>query len=216
MVKINKTQPAPGAITCDRDYQQGIVFETICKDFHCKCYLCEDKPTSINIEHIVSHKGDVKLKHEWDNLFFACSHCNNIKGIDYDDIIDCTKKDPEEIINFIFKPYPRKEPEFKLVNTDASNQEDIQTIILLEKIFCKPPTSMKSKESIELCNRLYEEFKKLIKYIEEYFEAVEIDENVERCYTYVINHLNRKTPFAAFKRAFARQEYFDSFEEALE
>jgi len=215
MVKIDKTLPAPRPITSSKDYQQGLVFETICKDFHCKCYLCEDRPTSINIEHIVPHKGDKALKYKWENLFFACAHCNNIKGTKYNNVIDCTKDDPEETIRFKFEPLPRTEPEFELKGANTAPGV-VQTVELLNKIFCKPPTGMKTKEAIELCRHLYKEVKDFVREVEEYFDAIDCCANEDKCYTYVANRLVRSAPFAAFKRTLAREIYPDNFGKALE
>ena len=78
MVKLTKTPlPAGIKITSDNDYRNGVVFDTLVEDCHCKCYICEDKTTDINVEHIVPHRSDVALRYDWNNLFLACGHCNN-------------------------------------------------------------------------------------------------------------------------------------------
>lgn len=60
------------------------------QDFFNKCYICEEKEsTLINEEHFHSYKNYKHLKYEWENLFYACAHCNKIKGSRYDHIIDC-------------------------------------------------------------------------------------------------------------------------------
>ena len=67
--------------------------------FHGKCYICENKQiTSYQIEHLVSHRGNVDLKYDWNNLFLACAHCNNTKLDKFEPIIDCTKENVEELI----------------------------------------------------------------------------------------------------------------------
>lgn len=52
--------------------------------------------TSFQIEHLIPYRGDVELKYDWNNLLWACAHCNNIKLDKYDPIIDCTKEDVEK------------------------------------------------------------------------------------------------------------------------
>ncbi len=38
--------------------------------FHGKCYICENKQiTSYQIQHLISHRGDIELKYDWNNLF---------------------------------------------------------------------------------------------------------------------------------------------------
>jgi hypothetical protein len=99
MVKLTK-RPLPDGVTIDseNDYRKGIVLKTLIEDCHSKCYICEDKPTNINVEHIIPHRNDISLKHSWDNLFIACGHCNSIKSVKYDDIINPIEIDPEDSI----------------------------------------------------------------------------------------------------------------------
>ena len=46
------------------------------------------------------------MKYDWDNLFWSCAHCNNIKNAKYDPILDCTQVDVDQKIAF------RKEGDF--------------------------------------------------------------------------------------------------------
>ena len=85
----------------------------------------------------------------------------------------------------------------------------------VKKIFCEPKKGMKSKEAIELCDRLYLEMKGFIQKIEEYYNAVDTGINVQECYTYVANNLDRASRFAAFKRAIVRNDYINVFGEEL-
>ena len=50
--------------------------------FYGKCYICENKEgiSSFQIEHLKPYKGDAELKYDWNNLFWSCAHCNNIKN----------------------------------------------------------------------------------------------------------------------------------------
>ena len=64
MVKLTK-RPLPDGITIksEKDYRQEEVFNILAEDCHNKCYICEDKPTSINVEHIVQnpwYKGKIR------------------------------------------------------------------------------------------------------------------------------------------------------------
>jgi len=220
MVKINKTYPAPAPINREKDYQGGLVFDTICSDFHKKCYLCEAKPISINIEHIVPHKSDETLKFKWENLFYACVHCNSIKGTKYDNILDCTKDDPEENIVIKYDPFPNKKPEFESKDKSISPQVD-STIKLLEEIVCSPPTDQKREGAKNLCKKLYNEVTGLVDKLEEYFNAVDNhhgedeEKYLKQC---VARCIYRSSPFAAFKRAIIRKipEYYDIFKSELE
>ena len=96
MVYFEKSQPAPDCLEVEKDkaggdYKCGDVLDRIKTDFKNKCYICGYKePVTINVEHFRPHKGNNDLKFQWENLFWSCSHCNNTKLDNYDDIIDCT------------------------------------------------------------------------------------------------------------------------------
>ena len=85
MVFFEKSQPAPDCLALEEakangDYKCADVLDRIKSDFKNKCYICEYKePISINVEHFRPHKGAKNLKFDWNNLFWSCSHCNNIK-----------------------------------------------------------------------------------------------------------------------------------------
>ncbi|WP_289335567.1 HNH endonuclease [Acinetobacter baumannii] len=74
-----------------KNYNDPILVEQLRKDFFSKCYLCEQTDFgNLNIEHFRPHKGkDSNLKLDWNNLYYACSHCNSIKGSRYEDLLDC-------------------------------------------------------------------------------------------------------------------------------
>lgn len=46
-----------------------------------------------------SHKGNLDLKFDWDNLFLSCKHCNNTKGDRFDNILNCMDEDVEDCIS---------------------------------------------------------------------------------------------------------------------
>ena len=74
--------------------------------FYGKCYICENKnATSYQIEHLIPHRKDVELKYDWNNLFWSCAHCNNIKSDQYNPILDCTQEEVESLIAFRKKGY---------------------------------------------------------------------------------------------------------------
>jgi uncharacterized protein (TIGR02646 family) len=93
---FEKSQPAPECLAQEKgkksgDYKCGDVLQRLQADFKNKCYICEiQAPTVINVEHFRPHKGDRDLMFDWNNLFWACGHCNNTKLAKYGDILDCT------------------------------------------------------------------------------------------------------------------------------
>jgi 5-methylcytosine-specific restriction endonuclease McrA len=93
MRNFTKTNKAPDCLSEQKKlktgkYDCGKVLQLLSKDFHNKCYLCEDKDiTSINIEHFVPKSLGKDFKFDWKNLLFACRHCNEIKSNDYNTIV---------------------------------------------------------------------------------------------------------------------------------
>lgn len=64
--------------------------------FHRKCYICENKSaSSFQIEHLRPHKRNADLKYDWNNLFWSCAHCNNLKNAGYEPILDYSQVDVE-------------------------------------------------------------------------------------------------------------------------
>ena len=133
MIKINKSGLPQGIIIkTEKDYRSEKVLSILQRDFFNKCYVCEEKePTSINVEHFRSYKNYKHLKYEWENLFYACAHCNKIKGSCYDHIIDCTREDPEDYITMRFNSYPENYVETLERRNSAENME---TRELLDKV----------------------------------------------------------------------------------
>lgn len=77
-----------------KDYRDPIVVEQLRKDFHEKCYICEQKYfPNLNVEHFIPHEGNEALKLDWNNLYYACSRCNSIKNKYFDDMLDCCNAD---------------------------------------------------------------------------------------------------------------------------
>ena len=89
MVKLTKRPLPPKPITAERHYRNDPNFSAIVEDCFGKCYICEnDNATTLNVEHRISHRGDDRIKYDWNNLFLSCGHCNNIK-------IEGYRKEPE-------------------------------------------------------------------------------------------------------------------------
>lgn len=91
-------------------YREGPVYEQIKADFREKCYLCEDdEATSIQMEHFEPHKGDRDKKYDWNNLFYSCGHCNNLKGDRYWPLLNCTKEEDFiwESVELRFSDFPK-------------------------------------------------------------------------------------------------------------
>ena len=199
MVKINKSLlPKDIVIKKEEDYRSERVISILQKDFYNKCYLCEEKnPTSINVEHFRSCKNNETLKFNWENLFFACAHCNKIKGSQYDHIIDCTKDDPEMYIHIRFDSYPMHYVE---VLDRICSTENGETKELLDKIYNGAETAISKLEASNLKSKISDEVKEFTEYIENYMN--ENDVRLRTAYWKRIKMmLRRESNFAGFKRS---------------
>lgn len=165
--------------------------------FHGKCYICENKQiTSYQIEHLIPHRGDIKLKYDWNNLFLACAHCNNIKLDKFDPIIDCTKEQVEELIAFRREGYFGTDEKltFDLLDSRIETQN---TVKLLEAVYYGS-TPQKKMEAKILRRTLRKELAEFKEYVREYKEAE--DEEREDLQYLLRQQLQDSSPFAAFKR----------------
>lgn len=173
MVKIERTPtpPASLAIECKKvhgSYASEDVISQLKKDFHSKCYLCELKDlTDIEVEHLLPHYNR-KIKErvfDWNNLFYACPHCNSIKNDRiYDEkIIDCCKVDPESLLDHI---YQEGKVNVRPHDPDTQDEKVLMTADLLENCFEKSNTDIRIFQCQERVNRLAETMNALYKTLE--------------------------------------------------
>lgn len=209
MINIKKSQPEPSSLSKERaktngSYSTPEILEQLKADFHNKCYICEFTPLSINVEHFVSHKGDTTLKFSWDNLFWSCSHCNNIKLGLYDNILNCTDKedDVENAIKLVMtNPLPFTEVE---VIPQRDEEKVHNTVELLKKVY-NGNTHMKVIESHTLRQFLASELLKFINNLS--FLLTAKTKDMKLFYQMQIQEqLDDSSPFVSFKRWILKDE----------
>ncbi len=222
MIYFEKSQPAPSCLATEKlknhgDYKCGDVLERLKNDFKNKCYLCELKePISINVEHFRPHKGNKELKFQWENLFWSCSHCNNVKLDKYEDIIDCTNAD-EEIesrIKLVMKPFPKEQVTVEALDEEQST---LSTKELLNGIY-NGTTDLKTIESASLRNQILVEIMDFQEYLCDYYKDGFDDAYKEKTLAHIKRHLSQSSNFTTFKRWIIRdneamreefERYFD-------
>lgn len=204
MVLMRKTElPVGISIKCEDDYRSDPVFGIIRNDCHDKCYICEDKyPTSINVEHLRAHKNDDVKKYDWNNLFLSCTHCNKAKNKHYDDIIDCSKIDPEEYITVGIRLFPNILISIAPIHPDECT---MSTIALLERVFNEERPAILSAECENLRRRVKDEMHSFMTLIT-YYESLDPDNQLkEPTKRKICDLISRKASFAAFKRQIVRE-----------
>jgi len=201
MVFFDKSQPAPASLAIEKakangSYNQPDVVEMLKNDFKRKCYICEFKSTTNNIEHLVPHKGNKDLMFDWNNLFLACGHCNNTKIGQYDDILNCTDKldDVENKLKYIFEPI-NKEIKIEVLDT---KQKTNNTKNLLVAIY-NGTTTLKKIDTENLIEYLENEIDDFQEKLKKYRNTN--DMQIKAFYLpKVKEHLSRASNFTAFKR----------------
>ncbi|MEY4927322.1 MAG: hypothetical protein RI894_1758 [Bacteroidota bacterium] len=201
MINYERTQPPPPCLATTRKYDCEGVLIQLKADFKNKCYLCEQKaPVSLNIEHFKPHKGDERLKLDWNNLFFVCAHCNNCKLAitQFDDILNCTNPAIRIVdrIQFDIKPFPKEYPKIRAITADETTKN---TVSLLEKIYNGEHTANKLIASDNLRAALKTEIKLFGQKLDEYYEEdLQIQEK-ERIKNEIKRMLAASSAFTAFK-----------------
>lgn len=216
MINITKRKEAPQSLAKEKakangSWREEDVVLALFEDSHNKCYLCEDTLlTTINVEHFHEHGGDKDLKFDWNNLHYACGHCNYTKNDTFkkrdSNLLNCAN--PECLVDYWI--IYRLEEDDKLIahavikqnpkaNVSKYQKETDNTILLLDRIYNGTGTAIRNREAANLLTRVQLEivsFKEtLIKYI---FAKETLSK--EGYKTELGNAIADSSPFAAFKR----------------
>lgn len=205
MIFIEKTSAVPASLEVEKQkkngsYRKSDVLELLKSDFKNKCYICGCKePKTINVEHFRPHRNNIDLKFDWNNLFWACGHCNNLKNDGYANILNCT--DPadniEERLRYIYQPfYP--------IDIEAldNDPQTLETRDLLLAVY-NGSTDLKKIEADNIKNELIKEFHALFDKIIEY-KKCDNEEDREYIGLKIKNLLSRNAQFTAFKRSYIK------------
>ena len=196
-------------------YNTKEVFDVLKEMFHNKCYICENKNiTSYEIEHFIPHKGNVELKYQWSNLFLSCRHCNQIKGLRYEGIIDCTKEAADDKIAFRVKDFLRNKDEIEIVALEKT-EKILKTCQLLRDVYYGN-TPEKRLEASNTRRELRKSVSKFSGLVRDYIDSEGEDKEDYKCE--IKRELKNNSEYTAFKRWVIRdcEEVFNDFEDYLE
>lgn len=206
MIFAAKSQPAPPCLGIEKEKASGTyrcddVLHSIKKDFFNKCYICEQQqPTTINVEHFIPHKGDRDLEFDWDNLFYACGHCNNIKlaKAEFDNILNVTIKahGVDEKIRYQINPYPKEKAVFQAIDDSPIVRN---TIALLNSVY-NGTTTLKTIEAANVRSLLLKEIRAFQDLLFKFYDESYSEEEREDKKKEIIRHLRCTSAFTAFKR----------------
>ncbi len=204
MINFTKSQPAPPCLEVEKnkangDYKCGDVLNRLSADFHNKCYICEEKaPGSINVEHLVPHQNNRDLKFDWNNLFWACSHCNNTKLAIHNNIINCTDPAVNVVASISLRIYPF--PGEKVIIEPQVEDDNVrETAKLLNDIY-NGTTPLKKMEANGLRDKIVKEIIAFQSLLQDYFNEDGLSEEEKQTLKSQIRRkLNPQSPFTAFK-----------------
>lgn len=131
MIKVLKSEDVPTSLATTLQYNGEDVAKQLYIDQKRKCYLCERRcVTDYQVEHRCSQAHFPKDRLSWNNLLLGCSYCNAKKSSDYDNIVDPTHVNVEEVISQRIN-YADKIAVFDTAN----NMSFHKTIELLRRIY---------------------------------------------------------------------------------
>jgi hypothetical protein len=170
MFNVIRNEAAPASLTNRQSHSEQDVLDALSRVFNKKCYICETKePIDINVEHFEPHLGDLDKKFNWDNLYFSCGRCNNIKLAKYDDLLDCC--DPSVDVLRLIKHVPPITPYAKCLRIEAqhSDEKTRLTTELIGKVFNSTHTPNKTVSASFLRKRVFQQFNLFLDLQRDYF-----------------------------------------------
>ena len=155
-------------------------------------------PQSINVEHFRPHSGNKPLKFSWENLFWSCAHCNNIKLDNYGNLLNCTdiSDDVENKLKYNFKPFPFEHVSIQELSTDEAT---LETKTLIEAVF-NGTTKLKTIEASNIRDELLKEIQEFQGYLIDYYKITNDDDIKEHYLIKIRQHLHKGSNFTSFKR----------------
>lgn len=182
-------------------YDEEDVYNALKTIFFDKCYLCETKnPLSVNIEHLDAHQGDQDKKFNWNNLYYVCGWCNNVKLAKYNNILDCCDEHTD-VFRAIKLCVPTT-PKAKHIDIQAMNADPktIRTTELLEEIFNNNNTINKQITAAYLRELVFKRYNDLLTQLNRYYGQDSSDEEKQDSLKKMKEIIKRDKPYSAFIR----------------
>ena len=201
MFNVERAKDIPPSLLKRQGYGGQDVWDALSKMFYGKCYLCEThEPGDLNVEHLKSHRGDADLKFLWENLYFSCSRCNNVKLDKYDDILDCCE--PNHNVFRAIKCLPPRMPYSGSLVIEAvmGDAKALKTAELLDRIFNSVHSPSKRIGAANLRHKVYEQCELLLQHVNNYFKGDSIEDERSLAIEKIRHLLRRDQPYSAFMR----------------
>jgi len=201
MFNVSRPAEAPKSLAERRSYSEEDVLNKLREIFYDKCYLCEIKdPTSINVEHFDAHQGNLDKKFDWNNLFYVCGRCNNIKLAKYNNLLDCTNNDVD-VFRLIKQLPPHTPYQSKIIiEPMAADDKTIETADLLDEIFNTEKTINKKITGKYLRKKVFHKYNRFLELVNEYLDDELPQERKDEALVRLQVLMSRKQEFSAFIR----------------
>ena len=199
MFNVVRNESTPASLADRRRYDSEDVLEALKKVFHNKCYICEtSEPQDINVEHFIPHKGNEILKFEWNNLYFSCGRCNNIKLTKYDSLLDCCDLNTDVVRTV--KHLPPSTPYAKQLRIEAQRDDDKTqlTAELLDKVFNSKHTPNKQVSASFLRKKVFDQYNFLFEELIIYYAQKALPEEKAKAIERIKLLLKPTSPYSAF------------------
>lgn len=201
MFNVTRSNVAPASLADKKSWRGEDVIISLHKSFHGKCYLCESKDlTCINIEHFEAHQNNETKKYDWNNLFYVCGRCNNIKGHRFNNLINCTNQNTDVLR--LIRHLPPPSPCASIVTIEATNDDPktIETETLLKDIFMGDSTPNKSVAGNELRKRIFRRYVVLFGLMNTYSDDYSSKKDKEDALEQMKTLMSKEQEYSAFLR----------------
>lgn len=173
MFKVIRNEAAPASLASRRSYCEQDVFDALSRVFHKKCYICETKePIDINVEHFEPHFGDVDKKFNWENLYFSCGRCNNIKLAKYNDLLDCCDSNIDVLRSIKHVPPITPYARYLRIEPQYEDEKTKLTAELIDKGFNSTHTPNKTVSASFLRTKVFQQFNLFLDLQSKYFNEL--------------------------------------------
>lgn len=201
MFNVSRSAQTPASLAAKRSYTEPDVLDALNSIFLGKCYICETKdPLSLNVEHFEAHQGDVDKKFDWNNLFFCCARCNNIKRDSFNSLIDCTDSaiDALRSIKHIAPLTPN--PNKIIIQATNDNIKTLETAKLIEKVFNDKNTANKKISLTSLRMRVYKRYAFFFKHVNTYIDQDKLESERQSAFEHLKQMMKKEQEYSAFIR----------------
>jgi len=206
MIRVTKSDVIPPSLlkAGNTKHNHQDVQKQLNEDQKNKCYVCEREcVTDYEIEHLQSSAKNPELSIKWNNLFLSCRYCNGKKLHIFDNILNPSLHNIEEIIQC------KHLAASKSVSFDSAGLQTPQveeTIRFLNRVFNGTGKMRVIKEE-----RFYEYFLSRIVHFQSVIDKY-VSTKLKSDKNNVIEELEIKQEFLAFKYHMLKQR-MDLFEE---